>query len=226
MKNLDSSILIVMLASLALGCSAVIETQETGHEDVSATQASLTAPFELGIVPSGSGCPVGTWTADIAPDGKSHTVAFSNYELTVEPRTSGSPGIEKAESECKLTLTFNPTSDVQYSVGDFYYSGYAYLEPGVKARLVTTYKFSNTPEQIKEHSEFAAPSTTEAYDQDFLIKDSISLPDGEWTKCRKREVLKVNTRVVLKNPEAKRSGYIDVAAMDGEFSVRTRPCTP
>jgi hypothetical protein len=216
-----------MLATLSMSCANDPQTDgESSQEEVAVTQSPLAASFALAVVPTGSHCPPGTWTSDIAPDGMSSTTAFSAYEFQVSPRTASSPGEEKGEAECKLTFTFNPTSDVQYSVGEFAYSGYAYLEPGVKARIVTAYKFSNTPERIREHSELAAPNNEEAYDQDFLIRDDIPLPAGEWTKCRKKEVLNIKTRLVLKNPMARKSAYINMAAVDGLFTVRTRPCTP
>jgi hypothetical protein len=221
------------LLTMVFGCASAGESEAAGdavevsQERVVATLAPLASDFAVSVVPTGSGCPAGTWTGDISPGGLSFTVAFSAYELSVSPRTMTSPGSEKAEAECKLTITFNPTSDVQYSVGEFAVSGYAYLEPGVKARVVTSYKFSNTPERIKEHKELEAPSPTQAYDQDFLLTDdAIALPDGEWTKCRKRELLKLNTRMVVKNPMAKKSGYIVLAAIDGELTVRVRPCAP
>ena len=144
------------------------------------------------------------------------TTTFSRYEVELDP------GVTKAEKSCSLTVTFNATSNVQYSVGDFYYSGYTLLDPNVRARLVTSNTFSSSSTRTKQFSEFVG-----ARDKDFVLQERIGLPSGQWTKCGKKETLQLNTKLTATQPSWSRgSAYVNLLSTDATFTVRSRACTP
>src|SRR5262245_48216078 len=88
-----SSLLAVLLGALSslggTGCSADTSDELIAESNQELGQ-SIDVPNPSGayfanVTANGSGCPAGTWTADISPDGKAFTVAFSAYEAIVNP---------------------------------------------------------------------------------------------------------------------------------------------
>jgi len=202
----------------AVGCS-----QETGdqiEETGAATDAvgsTITVPNPSGayfakVTANGSGCPAGTWDAAISDDGKTFTMRFSQYETSLEP------GQMIAVKDCQLAIKLHSPQGLSYSVSQFYYSGYAYLDQaGMTATQTAKYYFQGNPiASADNRSDMRGPM-----DKEYVFQDNIGIVDLVWSKCGVDRDLNVATRVMAKNNVRKTgSGYISNTTVDGSVELK------
>jgi hypothetical protein len=167
--------------------------------------------YETEIRASGTGCPAGTWNGALSPDGETFTISFSAYEAKV------AVGQAQDIKDCNVDLDFGSGDGIQFSVASFYYQGYVFLEKeGMKARHHTKYHFANLRENDADKNEVSGPS-----DDSYLFSDEIAPPRREWTRCKRRDTLRIKTRLVMKNDrQATGEGYINTSTIDGTLSFR------
>jgi len=208
------------------GCSTDVDDDA---EDLSTTTdalgSDLTVPNPEGsyfakVSANGSGCPRGTWDAAISPDGQTFTLRFSQYETSLDP------GKALAVKDCQLAIKLHSPQGLSYSVGQFYYSGYAFLDsPGMTASQTAKYYFQGNPIASAENrSDMRGPM-----DKEYVFDDKIAVTDLVWSKCGVDRNLNVATRVMAKNNARKTgSGYISNTTVDGavelKFKLSWRRC--
>ena len=161
---------------------------------------------------NGTGCPAGTWDVQFSPDGQRMTATFSSFEAEVDPTRAVSI------KNCMLAIKLHSPQGLSYSVQDFYYSGYAFLEEGVDARLVSQYYFQGNPAQDQQpETTFVGPK-----DDTYLIQDSRKQIEAQpvWSPCGVDRNLNINTVVRLKNTNnPRRNGYVNVSSVDGSTKL-------
>jgi hypothetical protein len=215
-----------MCAVTAMGCAD--DTQEDALPASSpralqapAGQTVLLNPagvYFAEVIANGTGCPAGTWTTSLAPDGQTFTTTFSAYEAEVHPSSAISI------KDCMLSIKLHSPQGLSYSVSSFYYSGYAYLERGVSGRQFASYYFQGNPaESAQLRTDLVGP-----YDDTFLFSDEVQIVDMVWSPCGLVRDLNVMTRLRVRNGSPRASGYMNVAAVDASiklvFKLAWRTC--
>jgi len=173
--------------------------------------------FETKLRANGSGCPAGSWEGAISPDGETFTITFSAYEAKVVP------GQDAAMKDCTIDVDLGSREGTQFSVGSFYYQGYVFLEKdGMRARQTASYKFPDFRERDQNKDEVRGP-----LDTDYLFTDEVGPANREWTRCRRRDTLRIKTRLFMKNDAARSGeGYINTSAIDASlrWALKWRRC--
>jgi hypothetical protein len=189
----------------------------------------------------GTGCPKGTWTAGISPDGQTFTVTFNAYEARV------SPGQSFDVRDCALDIGLVGTRPLTFTVSSFYYQGYAFLESG-SMRAVQSAEYAFNPASliagfipgvggqiagaiagqidggVRSENVIQGPA-----DRPFLHEDTVS--QGRWSMCAPATNLRINTRMKLENNAARSAaGYMNTVTVDGKMSfgwkLSYKGCTP
>jgi hypothetical protein len=190
---------------------------------------------------NGSGCPKGSWTAGISPDGQTFTITFSQYETRV------SPGQAQDVRDCQLDVSLIGTSPLTFAVGALYYQGYVALDrPGMEATQSAEYSFGPAgliaglipgnaggiagaiagaiSGGVRSQNAMAGPT-----DRSFTYADTVNI--GKWSDCAPFTNLHINTQLTLQNDGARSgSGYLNNATVDGTLSfawkLNWKNCTP
>ena len=214
-----SSLLVLVLGALAsvgaAGCAADAEVEPVDEANA-ALGNTIDVPNPSGayfasVTANGSGCPAGTWGADISPDGKAFTVTFSQYEALVDP------GQAMQIKDCSLAINLKTPEGYSFSVSSFHYQGYALLDqPGMSARQTAKYYFMGNPVPAVElRSDMRGP-----YDDSYLFSDQIGIADQVWSPCGAQRTLNAQTRIVLQNnPQKTGSGYLNTSSIDTEIKT-------
>src|SRR4051812_22208688 len=143
--KLASSLALVAVAacsSFAAGCA---DTTEESVDEGTAELAGIGVPNPSGayfaaVRANGSGCPKGSYDANISPDGQTFTVTFNAFEGSVEA------GQSLAVKDCNLSIDLQSPQGLSFTVSSFLYQGYALLtEPGMSARQTAKYYFMGNP---------------------------------------------------------------------------------
>ena len=220
------------LAALgAVGCAQDADGLDTASaQDGDATEpAALQAPggsktvrdpggsYFADITANGTGCPAGTWDTQLSQDGQTFTTTFSAFETEVDRTRAVSI------KNCLLAIKLHSPQGLSYSVQDFYYSGYAFLEEGVDARLVSQYYFQGNPaENQQPETTFVGPK-----DDTYLIQDSRKQIEAQpvWSPCGVDRNLIINTTIRLLNTSSpRRNGYLNLTKAFG-LKLAWRRCS-
>lgn len=166
------------------------------------------------VVANGSGCPDGTWHAEIAADGSTFTLTFDEYRATVAPQAA------LDVQSCQLAIRLNATQSKSYAVASFSYEGRVVLSAGVRGKFTSSYYFQGSPDEGRraQDEEFVGPRQ-----EQFQLLDAIDLEDLDWSACGPQRDLNVQTNIVLKNnPDATGSGAMYLSSVDGPGRVVVR----
>ena len=201
----------------AAGCSTDTSDVEESSSSTDALGTPIDVPNPNGsyfakVTANGSGCPAGTWDAAISPDGQTFTLRFSQYETTLDV------GQAIAVKDCQLAIKLHSPQGLSYSVSNFYYSGYAFLDQaGMTAAQTAKYYFQGNPLASSENrSDLRGP-----LDKEYVFSDKIGTVDLVWSKCGLDRDLNVATRVMARNNTRKTgSGYISNTTVDGSVELK------
>jgi hypothetical protein len=213
-----------MTALTAVGCAsddAGVEGEESMDEasdlalQAGGSTQSVPNPngsYFASVTANGTGCPAGSWKTDISSDGQTFTTTFDRYVTEINERQT------VAVKNCQLTIKLHSPNGLSYSVSQFYYQGYAFLEEGVKARQIAQYYFQGNPvaaEQIR--ADLVGP-----VDDTYLFEDKIRTIDTVvWSPCGVDRNLNVNTTLRLQNDSSNPgNGYINVSSVDGKTETK------
>ncbi len=222
--KLVSSLLVSLVAAFscvgAAGCAAdTAEPSEDLGEATADLGATVDVPNPSGayfakISANGTGCPAGTWDANISPDGRAFTVTFNAYEAIVEP------GKAFDIKDCTLGIDLKTPSGFSFSVSQFHYQGYALLdEPGMTAKQTAKYYWQGNPIPARElRSDMVGP-----FDDSYIFSDTIGTADLVWSPCGETRRLNAQTRLMVRNNSSKTgSGYTNTTSVDGTTSTPYR----
>lgn len=160
---------------------------------------------------SGTGCPAGTWSADIAPDGKVFTLVLSKYELKLAKEDRSNT----QSIDCDINVSLKSPAGLSYAISTFAYQGYAFLQPGVEAQLQANYHFTGLA-QAKQHN--SNKTLVGPVDKSYLFKDTISTLD--WSPCGTTRSLNISTTLLGQNTSPKQDGYINMNSVDAETNTK------
>jgi hypothetical protein len=221
-----------LVVTAASGCEAPApDDAESVLEELTARGAPEPGRGPIGVVtqPSagyvadvtvaGSGCPAGSWSADISPDGQTFTLTLSAYEVKV------SPGQLFDIKQCLINIGLRDPQGfpLSFVLGSIYYQGYGLLDtPGMRAARNTSYVFSTNGTTApgfaasSRRSEIVGP-----HESSYLQADNVF--SGRWSPCASVSNLVVNTNLMLQN-DVQRSGtgYVNTATVDGALTMAFR----
>jgi hypothetical protein len=166
--------------------------------------------FRDEITYGGTGCPQGSVSTAISPDGQAVTMTFDQYFAEVGPDTP--PVVRQF---CNINLPMNIPPGWQYSLVELDYRGYLYLDPNVEARQTSEYYF-----QGQQGPSFSSVWYG-AQDRDFDFSDIIGLEthNWAWSPCGEQRHLTVKTSMVLNNRRNRHGfGYTTTDSIDAEIS--------
>jgi len=209
--------LALVLAGLATGCAPDEPEQTTDDSENQALlapisqQTTLPNPngtFFASVTANGTGCPPGSWTTDISSDGQTFTTTFSKYEAMLDATSTVSV------KDCTLTIKLHSPQGLSYSVTNFYYSGYAFLEQGVSGKQEASYYFQGNP--VPGLNTTTRTNLIGPYDKSYIFADEIKIADAVWSPCGLDRNLLAVTKLRLANSSPRRAGYMNLNAVDGK----------
>ncbi|MBU2712213.1 DUF4360 domain-containing protein [Zooshikella harenae] len=173
--------------------------------------ADSSIPVTIDLVRnSGTGCPSGTVSTTVAPDGKSFVLGFDTYIAEV------GPGVPYRESRknCTITAQLNIPNGYSFTIVDVNYRGYASLDRHVKAMQQSRYFFAGFAQEARLRTNFQGP-----YDDNYLISDRLGLHSVVWSSCGAKEPVVINTELRVSNGRYRRArGLITTDTIDGKLS--------
>ena len=103
-----------VLAGVALGICSLAACGEGTEDETPLAQTEVlaqgaSAPDIAEVTASGTGCPKGTWTSQLAEDGKAVTVKFDAFEGTTSARQSS------ANKDCTLAIKLPGGAELSYA---------------------------------------------------------------------------------------------------------------
>lgn len=216
---------IVCAAFCALGlgaCAAGEASLDDGPPMAGQDPLALQAPASQQTIPdpngayfaevraNGTGCPAGTWHTAIAPDGLVFTTYFNAYYVNVDEQT------QYELRDCTLAIKLHSPSGLSYTISDFYYEGYAWLDEGVQGRQVASYSFQGMPTRATEmQTDLSGP-----YDDPFSIHHAVETKNLAWSPCGVERTLNVKTVLRMTNSTPRRSGYMNVSEVNGDTKTK------
>ena len=210
----------VMDASLeeAADAEADAAADDGGSETVAAhIRRDPGGSYFAEVTANGTGCPAGTWDTQLSPDGQSFKLIFSAFEAEVDRTTAVSI------KNCLVSIKLHSPQGLSYAVQDVYYGGYAYLEEGVEARMVSNTYFQGDPSRNQQpETTFGGPK-----DDTYLIQDTRNQIEAEpvWSPCGVERNLNINTTLRLRNTSnPRRNGFVNVEEVFG-LKLVWRRCT-
>ena len=172
------------------------------------------------IAYSGSGCPEGSATSTITPDGTTLSLGFSKFAV------EAGPGIDRGERarSCKLHVKLRVPKDVTYSLVSVDYRGFASLEDGVRADRASTYHFTGEPpEPVLRHPLYGP------MDGDYAFRDEADSSGRLVSPCGKGKNLFIKTLAkVDASGSAAGFGLLTADTVDGvvdSYRLQWRPCS-
>lgn len=180
-----------------------------------AQQAPVDPPSAriLNISANGSGCPAGTWTAELGDDGLTAQLKFTGFEAAVGANRSFDT------KNCQLGLELSNTEEYSYAIESVTFQGAATLQAGVLAELTTQAYISGSPgESTTSSSDIDAPF-------DGFFGTAIVLGDATddsltWTSCGPAYDLNFNTRIILRNaPSVSTPSLVDLDGLEAGISL-------
>jgi hypothetical protein len=202
MKLFTSTLTLLALAASvgASGCAADAtspadeDTEDSTSALGSVNVANPSGIYLASITANGTGCPAGTWDANISPDGKAFTVTFNAYEAVIDP------GQAIAIKDCTLNMKFRAPDRLSFAVRSFQYEGYALLDSaGMSAKQTAKYYWQGNAVPARElRTDMKGP-----FDDTFLFSDNIGVADLVWSPCGVSRSLNAQSRLVLQNNRSK-----------------------
>ena len=169
----------------------------------------------LDIVYNGSGCPLGTVAENISEDKDAFTLTFSDYIAESGPDARVSEG----RKNCQLTVSLKVPSGWQYSVGDFDYRGFIYLDRGIRAQHTTNYYFQGDANTAGFEQYIDGPR-----DDVYSFRESVGLESRVWSQCSSQRALNINTAVSVRNTDKRRypsaEGVMGTDSIDGKITQK------
>lgn len=165
----------------------------------------------------GNGCPEGSVTTALTPDGAGFTLLIEGFTA------SRGPGIPLTESTktCQLDLKLALPQGWQYSIGKIDHRGMVSLPKKMKATQQTTYYFEGDGALTSADTTFVGPA-----DKAYLLRDTLPFSSVVWSSCDEVRPLTITTQLQLKG--GTEAGSISADTIDGRLGfvvgLRWRQC--
>jgi hypothetical protein len=224
MKSLSLLCIVGFVGAALAGCAADGSPEDASDDVTSeALGSSVSVPNPSGayfasVIANGTGCPAGTWNAEISPDGKQFSVSFDAYDAVI------GEGQALALKDCMLMIDLKTPRGLSFAVERFHWDGFANLdEAGMSAAFRPKYYFQGNPVPAREDRSDITGPIHEAV----LFDDPIDAADLVWSPCGLSRRLNVQSRLLLQNNPAKTgtgSMNIDGGKLKLRWDIAWRHC--
>lgn len=178
----------------------------------------------VGASTSGNGCPQGTVTTSLSPDGTVITFGFDAFQTYIGPGTVPADWTKN----CQLHLNLQYPGGFQFSVVESTYHGYAQLDEGVTGTFLSTYYFSQDAGSTTTTRTSIQGGGAWALGQVYTKQDKVPTAAVIWSPCGATGILNVNNRIALTSRNSSAYGQISdddaTVAFTQQVNVGWQPC--
>jgi hypothetical protein len=183
-----------------------------------ATIALISAPaFAEGDF-SGSGCPAGSATAVLSPDGTTLSVLFDSFAAEAQP------GVSSASSQCSFRIPINVPAGSRVGVYKIDYRGYVMTPRKASAELRVDYT------TLGAHAPSFHRNFSQGRDEEFTLTDTIGAGMFRESGCGTPFELAGNASLSLQLRDTSAGGMVVLDSFDGApkgglvYHLKWRPC--
>jgi len=182
------------LLSTALLLSALAGTTTTQAKGIELGQPGY----------GGSGCPAGTASATVSPDGKALSIIFDDYIV----EAGGDTRKRVARKNCSIAIPVHVPQGFSVSIIDVDYRGYNMIPRGGKARFSAEYFFAGRrgPKVVKNFRG--------SMDDEYLVRNKLGLNASVWSPCGADVNLRVNSSMMVRTNRQKHETMATVDSAD------------
>jgi hypothetical protein len=163
----------------------------------------------------GTGCPQGTASAVLGPDGRTLSILYDQYVAET------TPGRRFDRKSCNLAVPLHVPSGLSVSILGVDYRGFNLLPAGTSSTFRVEYFFAGSRGPIFERN-FGGP-----LQHDFLIHNEIGVAAQVWSPCGQDVILRTNSSLLVSAPAGQRT-YVAVDTEDIDaalvFLLQWRSC--
>jgi len=173
---------------------------------------------------SGNGCPQGTVTTSLSPDGTVITFGFDAFQTYIGPNIP----LSEWTKNCQLHLNLQYPGGFQFAVVESTYHGYAQLDPGVTGTFLSTYYFSQDAGSTTTTRTSIQGGGEWALGQVYTKQDKVPTAAVIWSPCGATGILNINNRIALTTRNSTAYGQISdddaTVAFTQQVHVDWQPC--
>lgn len=166
----------------------------------------------------GNGCPSGTASATLSPDGKSLSVIFDQFVTEAGP-ASGRTIDRKA---CNIAVPVHVPNGYSISILAVDYRGFVSLPQGANARLSAEYFFAG------QRGPIFARDFRGRVDQDYTFNNTLGVQAMVWSPCGADVNLRVNASMMVRNANRQMDALATVDSADFNagiiYQIQMRRC--
>ena len=179
---------LVLAASLSLSATAMAQGLELGYPST-----------------GGNGCPAGTVSANLSPDGQQLSILFDQFVAEAGPAV----GKTLDRKSCNISIPVTVPGGYSISIMAVDYRGFVGL-PSRKAnaRFTAEYFFANMPGPRMQRTFVGAQNT------DYLIENDLVISAQVWSACGASTNLRVNASIMLQNTDWAQDAIATVDSAD------------
>ncbi|MBX7247413.1 MAG: DUF4360 domain-containing protein [Caulobacteraceae bacterium] len=173
------ALLMAAVAASTLGMAAVAQAQ------VDPNDIYLGEPGY-----GGTGCPSGTVSTTLSPDGKSLSLIFDEYSVS----TGGDSGRTFDRKSCNVAIPVHVPEGFSVSVLAVDYRGFNHLPRGASSQFNVEYFFAGSRGPAFRKSFYGV------LDQDYTIHNELAVSASSWSRCGEDVNLRTNSSIRLSGP--------------------------
>ncbi len=152
----------------------------------------------------GSGCPAGSASATVSPDGKALSIIFDEYIV----EAGGSVGKSLDRKNCSIAIPVHVPQGFSVSIIDIDYRGFNSLPRGAMSRFSAEYFFAGM-RGPRVQKDFRG-----GLDEDYIISNKLGLNATVWSKCGADVNLRINSSLMVRNTSRKMEALTTVDSAD------------
>ena len=174
----------------------------------SAAPAFATPKVEImGADYGGNGCPDGSASVTVSPDGQELTLLFDKF-------IAEGNNVRKSRKSCNLSIPIKVPQGFQISLYDADYRGY--VSEHTKGKLRAEYFFAGQRGPVFER--------TFNGETDYNVRDGLATVANVWSACGKSENMRVNAAMSAKGRGIATVDSFDLAHRGLKYHIKYRAC--
>jgi Domain of unknown function (DUF4360) len=152
----------------------------------------------------GTGCPAGSASVNVSPDGQELSILFDKFKADRSQR----------RASCNLTIPIKVPQGFQISLYDADYRGY--VAPNTSGRLRSEYFFAGQKGPIFER--------TFQGETDYNVRDSLATVANVWSRCGDSVNMRVNSSMTSSGQGSASVDSFDLSHRGMVYHIQYRTC--
>lgn len=167
----------------------------------------------------GNGCPQGTVSASLSPDGSTLAIIFDQYMVEV----GAAPLTAVSRKSCNVSIPINVPQGISISLVSVDYRGFNALTAGARSTFNVEYFFAGGRGPVFNQP-FTGPLTS-----DYTIHNELLAGAVVWSPCGASPLLRTNANLTVQANPAREYSFATVDSEDVAvallFHLQWMPCT-